>query len=169
MRVYLVKANSDTRKMSKDLFPLVFNLETGDQVNYGKLARSANGKPLPINNVYFNISHSGAYWCVAFSDSECGIDIEINRQLRAQLSKRILFQSENLIDNNLLKNWVIKEAYAKMKSVGIGLNFSTVSLEQIESECVVTDLSDDDYILYAVGSSAVTDVTKLSWDGKHLA
>lgn len=167
MRVYLIKSDSDTRKLSSVFFPQVFYLETGDTVKYEDLKRGENGKPLPFNNYYFNISHSGNYWCIVFSDSECGIDLEINRQLKAHLSKKILFQSENLIDNNILKNWVLKEAYAKMMGVGISIGLNNIDPSDIYDNCSVTDLSSDDYICYAVGKDSVSNITKMTWaDGK---
>ena len=167
MRVYLIKSDSDTKKLSNVFFPQVFYLETGDNIKYEDLKRNENGKPLPVNNYFFNISHSGNYWCIAISDSECGIDIEIDRQLRAHISKKILFQSENLIDDNLLRNWVIKEAYAKMIGVGISVGLNNIEMSDILNNNHVTDLSSDDYICYAVGKDPVSNITKMTWaDGK---
>ena len=168
MRVYLIKSDSDTKKLSSIFFPQVFYLETGDNVKYEDVRRGENGKPLPINDYYFNISHSGNYWCIAFSDSECGIDIEINRQLKAHISKKILFPSENLIDDNILRNWVLKEAYAKMIGVGISVGLNNINMADIFDKCAVTDLSSDDYICYAVGADSVSNITKMSWSNGKL-
>ena len=168
MKVYLIKSNTDTKKLSSVLFPRVFYLETGENVSYEALRRNENGKPQAENGIYFNISHSGEYWCIAFSDSECGIDIELDRQLRARMSHKILFEGEQLIDDNLLKNWVIKEAYAKMVGVGISISFSTIDIENVKEEYEVSDLSNDGYICYAIGATPVTDVVRMNWDGKNL-
>lgn len=168
MKAYLIKANTDTKKLSSVLFPRVFYLETGEKIQYEDLRRNQNGKPQAENGIYFNISHTGNYWCIVFSDSECGIDIELNRTLRARMSRKILFDGEKLIDDNLLKNWVMKEAYAKMIGVGISISFSTIDLESVAEEYEVSDLSAEDYICYAVGATPVTDIVKMNWDGTNL-
>ena len=78
------------------------------------------------------------------------------------------FDGEKLIDDNLLKNWVMKEAYAKMIGVGISISFSTIDLESVAEEYEVSDLSAEDYICYAVGATPVTDIVKMNWDGTNL-
>ena len=158
MKAYLIKANTDTKKLSSVLFPRVFYLETGEKIQYEDLRRNQNGKPQAENGIYFNISHTGNYWCIVFSDSECGIDIELNRTLRAHMSRKILFDGEKLID----------EAYAKMIGVGISISFSTIDLESVAEEYEVSDLSAEDYICYAVGATPVTDIVKMNWDGTNL-
>ena len=168
MKVYFITANTDTKRLSSVLFPRVFYLETGENIRYEDLRRNEDGKPQAENGIYFNISHSGNYWCIVFSDSECGIDIELNRPLRAHMSRKILFEGEKLVDDNLIRNWVIKEAYAKMKGVGIGIGFSAINIKDIIKENEVSDLSSDDYICYTVGATPITDVIKMNWDGKNL-
>ncbi len=163
MKVYIIKATTDTKHLSKILFPLVFERKTGKKVSYDELPRSENGKPLPIDGVHFNISHSGKYWCAIFSDAECGIDIEVNRQLKPRVAKKILCPNEQLIDGNLLKNWVFKESYAKMVGAGIGIGLNTIESNQITNNHAATDLSDDDYVCYAIGHDGVDGIIKLNY------
>ena len=136
----------------------MFEKETGRSINYESLARNQDGKPLPIDGVYFNISHSGNYWCILFSDAECGIDIEINRPLKARLARKILSPSEKLINGNLMRNWVIKEAYAKMVGTGIGVGFSSINAADILEKYAVSDLSTDEYICYAIGKDKTVEI-----------
>ena len=168
MKIYLIKTATETKHLSTILFPLVFKRETGRIVSYDELPRSENGKPEPIDDIYFNISHSGKYWCVVFSDAECGVDIEVNRQLNPRIAKKILYPNEQLIDGDLLKNWVIKEAYAKMTGAGIGIGLNTINPTEIANKYTITDLSKDDYTCYAIGNSSVGETIKLDWNGVEL-
>ena len=163
MKVYIIKANRNTKHLSEELFPLVFERETGRKVSYRDLSRNEFGKPQPVDGVYFNISHSGNYWCIVFSDSECGIDIEINRKLSSRIARKILHISEQPIDGNLLKSWVFKEASVKKIGVGISAGLSSVSPDRIEQECVATDLSTDEYVCFAIDNSRADDVIKLNY------
>lgn len=160
MKVYIVKAEQNTKHLSPMLFPIVFEKETGKHVRYEDLARDELGKPQPIDGIHFNISHSGNYWCIVFSDSECGIDIENNRKLDKYMERKILYPGEEIMDGNLIRNWVLKEAYAKKIGVGIGIGsgVATFDPEEIRKECVISNLCTDNYICYAVGDEPVTEV-----------
>ena len=114
------------------------------------LLRDQNGKPLPIDNTHFNISHSGNYWAIAISDKSVGIDLQskfktsreqghtnantnprestnvntIPREISERTMKKILKPGEKPVKNNYLHNFVIKEAYAKLLGAGLSLGFS---------------------------------------------
>ena len=165
MKAYLIKTNRESRKLSNTLFPLIFEQETGKAISYENLPRNEHGKPQPIDDIYFNISHSGNYWCIVFSNSECGIDIEMNRELNARIARRILCDDEMLINGDLLRNWVIKEAYVKMLGTGIGAGLASQSAAQIIENNQATDLSSEEFICYAIGKDSVTEVVSLGWDG----
>ncbi len=100
-------------------------------------------------NYHFNISHSNNIVMVVVSDQEVGIDceyVDINRELNG-VAKFTLSQDELKEFNKLpdedkypyfYTKWVIKEAYFKMKGVGLSKSFNEIS----NLEYPVSKLSD---------------------------
>ena len=81
---------------------------------------------------YFNISHSGDWVVVAFSDKEVGLDVEKVKGDRRKIADRFFTDSE-LKDLNSIKDeqqqqlyfyqlWTLKESY--MKAIGTGISMS---------------------------------------------
>ena len=81
---------------------------------------------------YFNISHSGNWVVVAFSDQEVGLDIEKVKGDRRHIADRFFTESE-LKDLKSIKDdqqqqlyfyqlWTLKESY--MKAIGKGISMS---------------------------------------------
>lgn len=73
-----------------------------------------SGKPfLKTKEKYFSISHSGEYIAIAFSDCDCGIDIEEikERDFRA-ISKRMGFKSGS--KDEFYYNWTKYESEYKL-------------------------------------------------------
>jgi phosphopantetheinyl transferase len=166
MKVYIVKATEDTKHLSSVLFPLILEKETGEQVRYEDIIRNESGKPVLKDGPESNISHSGNYWCIVFDDMECGIDIEVNRHLHSYMERKVLHPDERPFEDNLLKTWCIKEAYVKMIGVGFGVGIgpATIKVNEIEQECTITDLCNDEYCCYVAGSSKPDAIFKLYWD-----
>ncbi|MFT5822320.1 MAG: 4'-phosphopantetheinyl transferase [Crocinitomix sp.] len=92
---------------------------------------TAEGKPLYKGGKEFNISHSGDFVAVAFSDEKVGIDIEkcaefdidaITDYLHVD-EKKYIHASKNVSDA-FFTVWTRKEAYLKARGIGIvqGLN-----------------------------------------------
>lgn len=152
MKVYIVELpEKATKHISDVLFPRVMRQEYGIECSYSDVRRDANGKPQPISGHFFNISHSGNYWCIAFSDTECGIDIEDSaRTISPRLSRRILARNERPMRGDPLRTWVLKEAYSKYRGQGIGLDFRDITEDEIMQNYLVTDLSSQSYICYAI-------------------
>lgn len=83
------------------------------------------------NNHYFNISHSGNWVAVAFSDGEVGVDVEKIKGDRRKIARRFFTPSE-IEDMTSLKEeeqqlyfyqlWTLKESY--MKAIGNGISMS---------------------------------------------
>ena len=73
-----------------------------------------NKRPeLKSREKYFSISHSGQYIVIAFSDSQCGIDIEqIKQRDYKKISKRMKFNSVTL--KEFYQNWTEYEAKYKL-------------------------------------------------------
>lgn len=90
---------------------------------------------------HFNISHSGDYVVVAFSDCAVGIDIEKNKGNRLKVAKRF-FTSEELDDlfafpeekeqvEYFYKLWTLKESYMKAIGKGISMSLSSFSFQKM--------------------------------------
>lgn len=104
------------------------------------LAHGPYGKPyLPaLPDLHFSITHSGAYWMCAVSDSPVGLDLQAHQDCKREtLSRRFFHPAE---DEYLRRRdyadffdlWAAKESYLKYTGQGITeeLNtFSTVSPE----------------------------------------
>lgn len=89
---------------------------------------------------HFNISHSGGYVVVAFSDCPVGIDIEKNKGNRLAVAKRF-FTREELDDLFALAEgkeqieyfyqlWTLKESYMKTIGKGISMSLSSFSFQR---------------------------------------
>lgn len=95
-----------------------------------KLQFGEKGKPHigNLENVHFNISHSGNYVVCAVSTAEIGIDVERIRKVNLRIAERFFSPSE--IDDLMacdeenqmqyfITLWTIKESY--LKAIGRGL------------------------------------------------
>jgi len=89
---------------------------------------------------HFNISHSGEYVVVAFSDCPVGIDIEKNKGNRLKVARRF-FTREELDDlfafaeekeqiEYFYQLWTLKESYMKMIGKGISMSLSSFSFQR---------------------------------------
>jgi 4'-phosphopantetheinyl transferase len=89
---------------------------------------------------HFNISHSGDYVVVAFSDCPVGIDIEKNKGNRLKVAKRF-FTREELDDLSAFAEekeqiayfyqlWTLKESYMKAIGKGISMSLSSFSFQR---------------------------------------
>ncbi|HCB63884.1 MAG TPA: hypothetical protein DEP20_00725 [Fusobacteria bacterium] len=92
------------------------------------LSREQLGKPkVDVKGFHFNISHSGKYVVLAYSDTEIGVDIEMLRERRISFYRDKFHPVEiEYVDSsaNKLKAfyeiWTLKESY--LKAIGMGLN-----------------------------------------------
>lgn len=147
-KLKIVQVDGDARRQSAELFERYFTELTGVSVKYADLQRDENGKPMPINGWHFSLSHSGSFWALVVDRSEIGIDIEVPRVVPERVVRRALADDELPEQGDVLRTWVIKEAYAKLLGVGIGLDFRSVSVPQIQQKVRIEDYSTDDYICY---------------------
>lgn len=95
-----------------------------------KLKFGVKGKPHIENmeNLHFNISHSGNYVVCAVGSSELGIDVERIRKVNLRIAERFFSPSEisDLMNKDeadrmhyFITLWTIKESY--LKAIGRGL------------------------------------------------
>lgn len=93
---------------------------------------------------HFNISHSGDYVVVAFSDCPVGVDIEKNKGNRLKVAKRF-FTREELDDLNAFPEeqeqidyfytlWTLKESYMKALGKGISMSLSSFSFKKFYTD-----------------------------------
>lgn len=98
------------------------------------------GKPLikDVPNLHFNVSHSGCWVVVAFSNYRIGIDIEKVREVNLNIAdkffsnfeKALIIKEKHNKRHTFFKIWTLKESY--IKAIGSGLSkpldsFSVIS------------------------------------------
>ena len=101
-----------------------------------------HGKPMLKNIPFFiSLSHSGAYAACAISDSEVGLDIEVDAEYKPAVVKRFFTSLEaDMIDKAEDKNfefakiWTAKEC--ALKYTGQGLSRSLKSVQLIPNGCL---------------------------------
>lgn len=117
-----------------------------------ELKRNQWGKPyFDEISVHFNISHSGKWVLVCFSDKPIGIDIEKIRDFKYNVANKYfseeeLFLLENEDDISIkrelfYKIWTSKEAYVKMLGKGITYSFQKFSVKINNNEGEIKDKS----------------------------
>ena len=95
-----------------------------------RIDRGEKGKPfiVGVENVFFNISHSGDYVVCAVSDREIGIDIEKRAKARMEVAGRFFhgeevaqlkMSEEDKQDQLFFNYWSVKESF--LKYIGTGL------------------------------------------------
>lgn len=95
------------------------------------ISKDKNGKPIFLkNDLYFNISHSNTYVTCSLATVNIGIDIEEDRLIKYDTEVKIKHIDDKFIDT--IKVWNIKEAYSKYLGIGLKLDFSKVSINEIK-------------------------------------
>lgn len=132
------------KSLSKDSFQLEFEYNEHE-------------KPLLKNfpNSHFNISHSGDYVLVAFSDKPVGIDIEKNKGNRLKVAQRFFTQEEQndlfslpTIEKQIdyfYQLWTLKESYMKAIGKGISMSLSSFSFQKEEDFGLLYSSDDIDF------------------------
>lgn len=109
-------------------------------VNQLKFSYNSNKKPfIPGSNIRFNLSHSKNSWAVIIAEScEMGVDIEqINDKRDLLQITEYYFSPYEQIRVNYASNpvhefykiWTRKEAYLKMKGIGINTHLQNLDVE----------------------------------------
>lgn len=82
------------------------------------------GKPYfaGLQNIHFNVSHTGNMVACAISDMEVGVDIEHVRRIKDTTIQRTFTEREQLFakdsENGFVRLWTMKEACAKLRGIG---------------------------------------------------
>ena len=102
-------------------------------INMDTIVRDENGKPIfSDKDLYFNISHSKDYIACSLAPVNIGIDIEQDRVIKANIIEKIKHHNDENI--SLIELWNIKEAYSKYLGIGLKLDFSKISIEDIKEK-----------------------------------
>lgn len=102
--------------------------------------KGAFGKPyLSGQELFFNLSHAGAYAAAAFADCAVGIDIESGRRVRSGVAQRFFSKEECEAflsgQHDFFWFWTRKESYIKAVGEGMHLpltDFSVLSDKVLE-------------------------------------
>ncbi|MBQ1550631.1 MAG: hypothetical protein IIZ67_00885 [Bacilli bacterium] len=96
------------------------------------------GKPYFKNsNIYFNYSHSKNYIACVISNYEVGIDLEEKtRVISDDISSKYL---DGVEDNDRLILWVKKEAYSKLKGLGLQIGFNNIEFNSNIKDLLINE------------------------------
>ena len=120
-----------TREESRKAYSLLKQMMRMGKISFdiSNIGITANGKPYFIDNrIKFNYSHSMHYIACVLSDCEVGIDIEDD----FKISKEASFLYLNKSSSNLRYQWVMKEAYFKLKGDFSDEEFKKIKVDDID-------------------------------------
>ena len=112
-----------------------------------------NGKPILIDGgKHFSISHSNDLIVLAFSDSNCGVDIEkIKLREFASISERMGFEANTL--GEFYEEWTRYEALYKLNSNNEYGSIAVYDLEEYALTAVSEDPCEEFELFYQVDSN----------------
>lgn len=121
----------DETKLSYLLLNYIYYKNYNEFLDVNNIAKDKNGKPVFLkDDLYFNISHSNTYVVCSIATTNIGIDIEEDRQIKYKVENKIRHIDDNGI--NVINIWNIKEAYSKYLGIGLKLDFSKISINDIK-------------------------------------
>lgn len=114
---------------------------------------SVKGKPyFKDSDIFFNYSHSKNYIACAISFNEVGIDIEeVYRIISDGIAKKYLDGEKDNIKR--IEKWVKKEAYSKLKGLGIQINFENINLNNILDDNILINTNEYLCSIYCGGNN----------------
>lgn len=93
-----------------------------------------------VEQLDFNLSHSGKYVVLAVSDKPVGVDVERLRNNRQNIAKRcfhkkeyediMALQSQESRDRRFLEYWTMKEAYVKRSGDGLRIPLNSFCVKR---------------------------------------
>lgn len=101
-----------------------------------------------INDFFYNISHSGKWVVLAYTNSEVGIDIEKILFDKDKIAKNFFTKDEQLfifsatdkveIAKRFTQIWTLKESYVKYLGTGLFTSFDSFSINCVDGKVVVS-------------------------------
>lgn len=124
-----------------------------------------SGKPyIKDSNLYFSLSHSNGIIALTVSKEEIGLDIELIKDVKDTLSRRIMndleyntYQSLNKESKKIyfFEVWTSKEAYIKKLGTSITLNPSNISIED-DVLLKKINISSNEYMIALTNALSIT-------------
>lgn len=155
---YKKPADLQRSLLGESLTRKIISQKTGLRPESLRISRSSKGKPRldDHSHFHFNITHSGNWIAVVFSDREVGIDIEKCRPPQYRIAERY-FSPKEVAVLNKLKNkdkesyffdlWTMKESYLKLLGKGLTRSLGSFSVVKING---VFRLEEQDQLLDSV-------------------
>lgn len=141
-KVYYSIVNKSDIKIDKKLNNLeteqskfiLNNMMSYLKLNIPEINISQGGKPyFKDSNIYFNYSHSKNYIACAIGNCEVGIDIEeTSRIINDDIAKKYLDNAKGNLKR--IETWIKKEAYSKLKGLGLQINFQNIKLDNLKEK-----------------------------------
>ena len=124
-----------------------------------------SGKPyIKDSSLYFSLSHSNGIIALTVSKEEIGLDIELIKDVKDTLSRRIMndleyntYQSLNKESKKIyfFEVWTSKEAYIKKLGTSITLNPSNISIEE-DVLLKKINISSNEYMIALTNAMSIT-------------
>ncbi|MBP3503670.1 MAG: 4'-phosphopantetheinyl transferase superfamily protein [Bacilli bacterium] len=124
-----------------------------------------SGKPyIKDSSLYFSLSHSNGIIALTVSKEEIGLDIELIKDVKDTLSRRIMndleyntYQSLNKESKKIyfFEVWTSKEAYIKKLGTSITLNPSNISIED-DVLLKKINISSNEYMIALTNALSIT-------------
>ena len=131
-----------------------------------------SGKPyIKDSNLYFSLSHSNGIVALTVSKEEIGLDIELIKDVKDTLARRIMNDLEYSTYQSLNKEskkiyffevWTSKEAYIKKLGTSITLTPSNISIEE-DVLLKKINISSNEYMI------ALTNAMSIIVDERYIA
>lgn len=133
-RLY-IKENANAKELLKESLKKDYNIS-----DYEIIYNEYNKPYLKNEKIYFNISHSNSTIVLVISDKEIGVDVEYFVYKESVVRKYFTNNEQNEILNSTNKVydftriWVMKEAFVKMKGIGISYGLINVDTTKIKEQ-----------------------------------
>ena len=133
-RLY-IKENANAKELLKESLKKDYNIS-----DYEIIYNEYNKPYLKNEQISFNISHSNGTIVLVISDKEIGVDVEYFVYKESVVRKYFTNNEQNEILNSTNKVydftriWVMKEAFVKMKGVGISYGLINVDTTKIKEQ-----------------------------------
>lgn len=130
-----IKENTNSKELLKECLKKDFNIS-----NYEIIFNDYNKPYLKNEKIYFNISHDNGTTVLVISDKEIGVDLEYYIFKESVVRKYFTNNEQNEILNSANKEydftriWVMKEAFVKMKGIGISYGLMNVDTTKIKDK-----------------------------------
>lgn len=113
-------------------FSVVYYFLQKLHIRFGTLDKQEGGKPFfQEGHIHFNYAHSKNFIACAIGNMAVGIDIEEKSRCISDITAKKALSSE-ASPKERVRQWVHKEAYAKLDGKGLGINLKKLHLKDIQ-------------------------------------